>query len=121
MCWEFSGVAKDENVFMYPGPIPFSKETAILMMADAVEARSRTLGEYTEKSITDMVENMIDAQIADGQFKDAPISFKDVETVKKVLADKIKNIYHSRISYPELKKEPEKTVEKVEGSAQDTE
>ena len=61
----------------------------ILMMADAVEARSRTLGEYTEKSITDMVENMIDAQIADGQFKDAPISFKDVETVKKVLADKI--------------------------------
>ena len=93
----------------------------ILMMADAVEARSRTLGEYTEKSITDMVENMIDAQIADGQFKDAPISFKDVETVKKVLADKIKNIYHSRISYPELKKEPEKTVEKVEVSAQDAE
>lgn len=118
---ENPGVTPDVEKFTYPGPLPYSKETAILMMADAVEARSRTLGEYTEKSITDMVENMIDAQIADGQFKDAPISFKDVETVKKVLADKIKNIYHSRISYPELKKEPEKTVEKVEVSAQDTE
>lgn len=118
---ENPGVTPDVEKFTYPGPLPYSKETAILMMADAVEARSRTLGEYTEKSITDMVENMIDAQIADGQFKDAPISFKDVETVKKVLADKIKNIYHSRISYPELKKEPEKIVEKVEVSAQDTE
>lgn len=118
---ENPGVTPDVEKFTYPGPLPYSKETAILMMADAVEARSRTLGEYTEKSITDMVENMIDAQIADGQFKDAPISFKDVETVKKVLADKIKNIYHSRISYPELKKVPEKTVEKVEVSAQDTE
>lgn len=118
---ENPGVTPDVEKFTYPGPLPYSKETAILMMADAVEARSRTLGEYTEKSITDMVENMIDAQIADGQFKDAPISFKDVETVKKVLADKIKNIYHSRISYPELKKEPEKTVEKVEVSAQDAE
>lgn len=118
---ENPGATPDVEKFTYPGPLPYSKETAILMMADAVEARSRTLGEYTEKSITDMVENMIDAQIADGQFKDAPISFKDVETVKKVLADKIKNIYHSRISYPELKKEPEKTVEKVEVSAQDAE
>lgn len=102
------GVIPDENVFMYPGPIPFSKETAILMMADAVEARSRTLGEYTEKSISEMVENMIDSQIADGQLKDAPISFRDVETVKKVFTEKIKNIYHNRITYPELQNQPEK-------------
>lgn len=91
-----------EEKFIYPGPLPFSKETAILMMADAVEARSRTLGEYTEQSISNMVETMIDAQIADGQLKNAPISFKDVETVKVVLSEKIKNIYHSRITYPEL-------------------
>ena len=102
------GVIPDENVFMYPGPIPFSKETAILMMADAVEARSRTLGEYTEKSISEMVENMIDSQIADGQLKDAPISFRDVETVKKVFTEKIKNIYHNRITYPELQNQPKK-------------
>lgn len=99
---ENPGVKPDDEKFTYPGPLPFSKETAILMMADAVEARSRTLTEYSEKSISDMVESMIDSQIADGQFKKAPISFKDVESVKKVLTEKIKNIYHSRISYPEL-------------------
>ncbi|NLO69844.1 MAG: HDIG domain-containing protein [Porphyromonadaceae bacterium] len=99
---ENPNVKPDEEKFTYPGPLPYSKESAILMMADAIEARSRTLGVYTEKSITDMVESMIDTQIAEGQFKDAPISFKDVETVKSVLAEKIMNIYHSRISYPEL-------------------
>lgn len=109
---ENPGIQPNVEKFTYPGPLPYSKETAILMMADAVEARSRTLGEYTEKSIADMVENMIDTQIADGQFKDAPISFKDVETVKKVLVEKIKNIYHSRITYPELKKEV-KAVEEL--------
>lgn len=100
---ENPGVEPDEEKFTYPGPLPYSKESAILMMADAIEARSRTLEVYTEKSITDMVENMIDTQIADGQFKDAPISFKDVETVKSVLVEKIMSIYHSRITYPELK------------------
>ncbi len=107
---ENPGATPNEEKFTYPGPLPFSKETAILMMADAVEARSRTLGEYTEQSISNMVDSMIDSQIADGQLKDAPISFKDVETVKKVLAAKIKNIYHTRITYPELKNEPETAV-----------
>lgn len=93
------------EVYTYPGPLPNSKEAAILMMADAVEARSRTLGIYTEESINDAVEKMIDAQIADGQFKDAPISFRDVETVKSVFKQKIKNIYHTRIVYPELNKD----------------
>lgn len=98
------GVTPNEEAYCYPGPLPNSKETAILMMADAVEARSRSLGVYTEESINDAVEKMIDSQIADGQFKDAPISFRDVETVKSVFKEKIKNIYHSRIVYPELKK-----------------
>ena len=104
------GVTPNDEKFTYPGPLPFSKETAILMMSDAVEARSRTLDEYTEMSISNMVDSMINSQIADGQLKDAPISFKDVETVKKVLADKIKNIYHSRITYPELNKEVDAKV-----------
>lgn len=98
------GVIPDINAFKYPGPLPNSKETAILMMADAVEARSRSLSEYTEESVSKMVEDMINIQIADGQFKDAPISFRDVETVKDIFKAKIKNMYHTRISYPEIKK-----------------
>jgi putative nucleotidyltransferase with HDIG domain len=94
----------DDAIFTYPGPLPNNKETAILMMADAVEARSRSLGVYTDQTIREMVESMIDGQIAEGQFKDAPITFQDVETVKAVFIEKIKSFYHSRIVYPELKK-----------------
>jgi putative nucleotidyltransferase with HDIG domain len=99
--------AIDKQLFTYPGPLPDSKETAILMMADAVEARSRSLNEYTEESIDRMVEQMIDSQIADGQLRNSNISFKDVEEVKAVFKDKIKNMYHTRIAYPEVKKEIE--------------
>lgn len=99
------GVEPNNPAFTYPGPRPNTKETAILMMADAVEARSRSLKEYTEESIDYMVEDMIDSQIADGQFKDAPISFLDVENVKAVFKEKVKNIYHTRITYPDVKKE----------------
>ncbi len=94
----------NDEIFTYPGPIPNNKETAILMMADAVEARSRSLTEYTDESISEMVENMIDNQIAEGEFKDAPITFRDVELVKAVFKEKIKNIYHNRIKYPEITK-----------------
>ncbi len=98
----------DESLFTYPGPIPSTKETAILMMADAVEAASRSLKEYTEESITKLVNAIIDSQIADGQFKLSPISFSDVEQVKLVFIEKLKTIYHTRISYPELIKKPTK-------------
>jgi len=94
----------NDAVFTYPGPLPNNKETAILMMADAVEARSRSLSVYTEESISEMIEDMIDSQIAEGQFKEAPISFLDVETVKSVFKEKLKSFYHSRIVYPELNK-----------------
>jgi len=100
----YPGVKPNDDVFTYPGPLPNNKETAILMMADAVEARSRSLTEYTEASIDQMVEDMIDGQIAEGEFKDAPITFRDVELVKSVFKEKIKNIYHNRIKYPDLKK-----------------
>jgi len=103
------GVKPNEAAFTYPGPLPNSKETAILMMADAVEARSRSMAEYTEKSIANMVEDMIDIQIAEGQFKDAPMTFQDVETVKQVFTEKLLNIYHTRITYPTLDNEPNET------------
>jgi hypothetical protein len=98
------GKKPNEAVFTYPGPRPNNKESAILMMADAVEARSRSLTEYTEESINEAVETMIDNQIADGEFKDAPITFRDVELVKSVFKDKLMNIFHNRIVYPEVKK-----------------
>lgn len=94
----------DEEVFTYPGPNPFSKETAVLMMADSVEAASRSLKEHTEESIRQLVDKIIDGQIADGLMRNAPLTFKDVETVKNVFVEKLKIMYHTRISYPDLKK-----------------
>ncbi|KAA6347461.1 Cyclic-di-AMP phosphodiesterase PgpH [termite gut metagenome] len=93
----------EESLFTYPGPNPFSRETAILMMADAVEATSRSLFEYTDDSISIMVEKIIDAQIQEGFFKECPLTFKDISTIKTVFKEKLKTIYHTRISYPELK------------------
>lgn len=93
----------DESLFRYPGPKPTTKETAILMMADAVEARSRSLKEYTEQSIADMVNQMIDAQIQDGQFAETPLSFSDVEAVREVFTTKLIAIHHHRIAYPTIK------------------
>ncbi len=94
----------NEELFTYPGPNPFTKETAILMMADAVEAASRSLPEYTEESISNLTERIIDSQVAEGYFKECPITFKDIAIVKSVFKEKLKTIYHTRISYPELKK-----------------
>ena len=94
----------NEELFTYPGPNPFTRETAILMMADAVEAASRSLPEYTEESINNLVEKIIDSQVEEGFFKECPITFKDIAIVKSVFKEKLKTIYHTRISYPELKK-----------------
>ena len=94
----------DELLFTYPGPNPFTKEQAILMMADSVEAASRSLPDYTEKSIRDLVNRLIDAQVAEGYFRECPITFRDIEYAKTVLIEKLKTIYHTRVSYPELKK-----------------
>ena len=101
---EHPGEEPDEKLFTYPGPNPFTKEQAILMMADSVEAASRSLHEYTEESISSLVDKIIDSQVADGAFKECPITFKDIATVKNVFKEKLKTVYHTRISYPELKK-----------------
>lgn len=93
----------DIEKFRYPGPNPFTKEQAILMMADSVEAASRSLSEYTEESIGALVEKIIDAQVAEGYFKECPITFKDIAMVKALFKEKLKTMYHTRITYPELK------------------
>ena len=94
----------DDLLFTYPGPNPFTKEQAILMMADTVEAASRSLPDYTEKTIRELVNKLIDAQVAEGYFKECPITFRDIAYAKTVLIEKLKTIYHTRISYPDLKK-----------------
>lgn len=99
------GEETDPNIFTYPGPNPFTKEQAILMMADSVEAASRSLAQYTEESIGQLVDKIIDSQLADGFFKECPITFKDIAVVKNVFKEKLKTMYHTRISYPELKKQ----------------
>ena len=93
----------DDLLFTYPGPTPFTREQAILMMADTVEAASRSLKEYTEQSIRDLVDKLIDNQVSEGYFRECPITFRDIQYAKTVLIEKLKTIYHTRISYPSEK------------------
>jgi len=90
----------DEKEFTYPGPIPFSKETAVLMMADSVEAASRSLKEYDEEVIDNLVENIISKQVETLQFENSDITFKEITRIKKILKIRLMNIYHIRIEYP---------------------
>ena len=89
------------EVFFYEGDLPMSKETAILMMADAVEASSRSLKTYSEESISGLVDKIIDNQIAEGLYKHVPITFRDLEKLKRVFKSKLISFYHARITYPE--------------------
>ncbi len=91
----------DPHDFSYPGPNPYSKETAVVMMADAVEAASRSLKEYTEESIGELVDKIIDTQVQEGYFQDCPISWQEINRVKETFKEKLRTMYHTRISYPE--------------------
>lgn len=90
----------DEAKFHYPGPIPFSKETAVLMMADSVEAASRSMKKYDVESIDTLVEKIINTQIDQNQFMNSDITFKDINTLKKIFKKKLMNVYHVRVEYP---------------------
>ncbi len=92
----------DDKMFRYAGPNPFSLEQAILMMADGVEAASRSLPEYTEESINNLVNKIIDTQVAEGYFSNCPITFRDIATAKRILNERLKSTYHTRIQYPTL-------------------
>lgn len=98
----------DEDVdpapFTYPGPNPRSRETSVLMMADAVEAASRSLREHTPQAITELVNKIIDGQIAEGLFDESPIAFRDIPVIKEAFIKRLKTIYHSRIVYPDAPK-----------------
>ena len=96
-----------EEAFRYPGPRPYTKETAALMIADSVEAASRAMKEYTEDGLRDLVNNIIDYKIKDKQLENAPVTFKDLAIIRKVLYKQLVTIYHGRIQYPELEQEKE--------------
>lgn len=98
---EIDGEDTNENDFRYPGPKPFNKETAILMMCDSVEAASKSLKEPNTKIINNFVEKIIDKQVEERQFLNADITFREIEQIKKILKGKLKNIYHLRVEYPE--------------------
>ncbi len=93
----------NEVDFRYPGPRPFTREQGILMLADAVEASSRSLKEYSAEVITEHVQRIVDNIAREGHLNNTPLSFRDIQTIKEVFIAKLKTIYHSRISYPELK------------------
>ncbi|HNU60495.1 MAG TPA: HDIG domain-containing protein, partial [Aquaticitalea sp.] len=97
---ELDGVVSEED-YQYPGPKPFSKETAILMMCDSVEAASKSMKEPSSTKINEFVETIINKQMETGQFLNANITFKEIESIKKVLKSKLSNIFHLRIEYPE--------------------
>jgi putative nucleotidyltransferase with HDIG domain len=99
---EAGDVPFDESPFRYRGPIPFSKETSILMMADSIEAASRSLKAPTEQEVDDLVERLIDNQMESKQFRNSLLTLKDIESIKKIIKKKLLSIYHIRIEYPEL-------------------
>ena len=89
-----------QKMFSYPGPIPFSKESAVLMMADSVEAASRSLKEPNAENIERLVDGIISSQTNEGQFENADITLRDIRLIKKIFKKMVMNIYHVRIEYP---------------------
>lgn len=101
----------DESIFRYPGPNPWTKEQGVLMLADAVEASSRSLKEITEQVLIDHVNKIVDSIVADGYLKNTPLTFRDIEKTKYIFTEKLRNMYHSRIDYPELTREKKTEAE----------
>lgn len=102
------GEEPDVSLFTYPGPNPFTREQAILMMCDAVEATSRSLKSFDEDSIRALVDRIVDGQVQAGYFTECPITFRDISEAKRVLTESLKTIYHTRIAYPEMHPQEEK-------------
>ena len=103
-------VPVDKEPFSYPGPNPQSRETSVLMMADSVEAASRSLKNHTREDITNLVNKIIDSQIADGLHNDSTLEFRDVEVIKEAFIKRLMTIYHSRIAYPKAASESDSTA-----------
>ncbi len=90
----------DPEPFTYPGPNPQTKEASLLMMADTVEAASRSLTDYSQDAIKGLVDRLIDAQVTDGLHNDSPLSFRDIKEIKECFSQRLRSMYHARVSYP---------------------
>lgn len=101
-CNKYGADKVDPKAFTYPGRNPYTREQAILMMADAIEASSRSLKEYSDEAITELVNRIVDSQVESGYFRECPITFRDISDAKRVFAESLKTIYHTRIAYPTL-------------------
>ncbi len=117
-CKAHEGETVDKTPFTYPGPNPRSRETSVLMMADAVEAASRSLKTHTREEIEDLVNRIINGQIADGLHNESTLAFRDVQTIKESFIKRLMTIYHSRIAYPTAPKAPAETAEQASTNAQ---
>lgn len=104
----------DESMFHYPGPNPFTAEQGVMMLADAIEASSRSLSEITEESLRLHIAKIVDSIIEDGLLRNTPLTFRDIEIIKQVFLEKLRTMHHSRISYPELNKKPQETEKTAE-------
>ncbi|MDE6165583.1 MAG: HDIG domain-containing protein, partial [Muribaculaceae bacterium] len=102
-CNDHPGEEIDPAPFTYPGPNPSSVESSILMMADAVEAASRSMTNYSPEAITSLVNKIVDTQVDEGLHSDSPLAFRDVKTIKECFIQRLLTIYHSRIAYPDKK------------------
>ncbi|MDE6854223.1 MAG: HDIG domain-containing protein, partial [Muribaculaceae bacterium] len=109
-CKAHPGEDVDKAPFTYPGPNPRSRETSLLMMADAVEAASRSLSGHTREDISALVNRIIDGQIADGLHNDSPLTFRDIPVIKEAFIKRLMTIYHSRIAYPTAPKPASETT-----------
>lgn len=112
-CNAHPGVEVDPAPFTYPGPNPTSRETSVVMMADAVEAASRSLSDHSPEAIANLVNRIVDSQVADGLHNESPISFRDITTIKNTFISRLRTMYHSRIAYPEAKKQGQEGVPQV--------
>jgi membrane-associated HD superfamily phosphohydrolase len=90
----------DIKDFTYPGPLPHSKETSVVMIIDGIEAASRSLKEKTHESLKELIENMVEQKIKSGQLQNAELTFRDISILKATLLDELINVYHARIAYP---------------------
>ena len=102
---------KDAAAFTYPGPNPQTREASLLMMADSVEAASRSLSDHSQQAITDLVNRLIDGQVADGLHNDSPLSFRDIRDIKQCFISRLRSMYHARVSYPPEMKGTKNTTE----------
>ncbi len=111
----------DPKPFTYPGPNPQTKEAAILMMADACEAATKSMSDHSEEAIAAMVNKIVDGQVAEGLLRETPISFRDVETVKKLFIERLRTAYHARVAYPsEIRKTIEEETPPTTGTSADS-